>query len=488
MKMMERARSRKSKILRLGLLLIVVATIAGVRFYRNLVNSSKAKHSVTASGTIEAIEMDISPRVAGRIVSLRVDEGDTVKKGQIIAVLDDSEIRAQVEQAQGALATSKARLADLLAGTREEQIRQSRAEYQQAMANADGARDVYRTISESHSKSSELKASLATAEANYKAAQKERAASAARLALVKQGPRKEEVDRLKANLEQAKAHQRNAEADYNRYSQLHEEGAVSRQQLDNALAARDSSRGAADAAEAKYREAVAGSRPEEIEEAEARLEQAQARLIGARESLASSRQIYADRLDSRRQLESARSNYEATKSRVQAAKAQLDLLEAGATTDAIEAARGQVKQAQGALNAATTNLAYTTVICPADGVVNVKYRELGEFLSPGTPIVQIASLDRVWLRVYAPLPTLGKIKVGQAASVKADTYPGKVYRGRVSSLSEEPEFTPKNVQTTEERVKLVYAVRIDLDNESRELKPGMPADADIRLAGSTNQR
>lgn len=488
MKTTKNAHSSKLKVLRLGLLLIVAATIAGIRIHARLVADAAAKHNVTASGTIEAIEMDISPRVAGRIVSLKVDEGDTVKKGQVIAVLDDSELSAQVEQARGALLTSQAKLADLMAGSREEQIRQARADYEKALAGANGSRDVYRTVSESHYKSTELKANLATAEASYKAAQKERAATAARLALVKEGPRKEELESLKASLSQAKAHQKNAEADYNRYAQLYKEGAISGQQLDNALAVRDSSRGAVDAAEAKYQEAIAGSRPQEIEEAEARLAQADARLVGARESLAAYKQIYADRLDSRRQLEGAKSSNEVATSQVQAAKAQLDLLAAGATKDTIKAARGQVEQAQGALNAAKTHLAYTTIVAPADGVVNVKYRELGEYVSPGTPIVKIASLDRVWLRVYAPLPTLGKVKVGQAASVRADTYPGKVYKGRVSSVSEEPEFTPKNVQTTEERVKLVYAVRIDLDNRSQELKPGMPADADIRLTERTARR
>jgi len=258
--------------------------------------------------------------------------------------------------------------------------------------------------------------------------------------------------------------------------------------LDNALAARDSLKGAAEAVEAKYTEALAGSRSEEIREAEARLAQTDAKQVGAKESLAAYKQMYVDRLSSRQQVESAKSTSESAAAQVRAAKAELDLLMAGATKDVIEAARGQVEQAKGALDAAKTKRGYATIVAPADGVVNVKFRELGEYVSPGTPIVKIASLERVWLRVYAPLPTLGSIKVGQSASVRADTYPGKTYSGRVSSISEEPEFTPKNVQTTEERVKLVYAVRIDLDNKSRELKPGMPADADIRLLKDTARR
>lgn len=482
------AHSPKLKMLRILVPLLIIAAVVGIRIHARMTASSAPKNTVTASGTIEAIEMDISPRVAGRIVTLTVDEGDRVKKGQVIAVLDDSELVAQVKHTHGAMATAEAKLADLLAGSREEQIRQARANYEKALASARGSREVYGTVSESHYKSSELKANLALAESTYRASVKEREAAAARLALVKEGPRKEEIDRLKANLDQAKAQLKNAEADYKRYAQLYKEGAVSGQQLDNALAARDSLKGAAEAVEAKYTEALAGSRSEEIREAEARLAQTDAKQVGAKESLAAYKQMYVDRLSSRQQVESAKSTSESAAAQVRAAKAELDLLMAGATKDVIEAARGQVEQAKGALDAAKTKRGYATIVAPADGVVNVKFRELGEYVSPGTPIVKIASLERVWLRVYAPLPTLGSIKVGQSASVRADTYPGKTYSGRVSSISEEPEFTPKNVQTTEERVKLVYAVRIDLDNKSRELKPGMPADADIRLLKDTARR
>ncbi len=440
--------SQKLKKLRIIIPLIVIAIIAGRIFYIKMKANSASKDTITASGTIEAIEMDVSSRVAGRIISLAVDEGDKVKKGDVIAILDNSELAAQVEQAQGGLDAAKAKLADLLAGSREEQIRQARANYEKALASAKGSRDVYDTVSEYHLKNSELKANLALAESTYKAAIKEREAAAARLSLVKEGPRKEEIDRLKANLDQANAQLINAETEYDRFARLYRDGAISEQQLDKALAARDSLKGAADAAEAKYNEALAGSRSDEIREAEARLAQADAKLAGAKESLAAYKQIYADRLGSRQQMENARSASQTSAAQVKAAKAELDMVISGDTNDVIKAARGQVAQAQGALDAAKTKLGYAAITASADGVVNVKFRELGEYVSPGTPIVKIAALDRVWLRVYAPLPTLGKIKIGQSASVRADTYPGKTYGGKVSSISEEPEFTPKNVQTT----------------------------------------
>jgi HlyD family secretion protein len=102
-------------------------------------------------------------------------------------------------------------------------------------------------------------------------------------------------------------------------------------------------------------------------------------------------------------------------------------------------------------------------------------------IAAGTPVVTIADLENIWLKIYIPEPQLGRIKLGQAAEITTDSSRGKVYRGKVTYISSEAEFTPKNVQTQEERVKLVFAVKISLDNPNQELKPGMPADAKVQL-------
>lgn len=468
--------------------LILIVIIAAITIYKYTTLGKTPGNVITASGTIEATEMDISPKVGGRIVTLNVDEGDAVKKGQVIAVLDTKELNAKVEQAQGALLSAEAKLADLVKGSREEKVREASANYQKALASARGARDVYGTVAESHYKSTDLKSNLATAEANYKAARKQRDAASAGLALVRKGPRQEEIDRLKANMDQAKAQLTSAEQDYKRYSTLYKDGAISAQQLDTATASRNSLKANLEAAKASYQAAIAGSRPEEKEEAEAKLAEADARLSGAKEVLAAAREAYSDRLGSLQLVQNARTSTQSADAQVAAAKAELDLTVNGATSEEIKSAKGQVEQTRGALAEAKSQLGYATIVAPEDGVVTVKSREIGEVVSVGTPIVRIANLNRVWLRVYAPLPTLGKIKVGQDASVRTDTYQGKVYNGQVSSIKEEPEFTPKNVQTTEERVKLVYAIRIDINNKSRELKPGMPADADIEMAGRADKR
>ncbi|OPZ86699.1 MAG: putative multidrug resistance protein EmrK [bacterium ADurb.Bin429] len=111
--------------------------------------------------------------------------------------------------------------------------------------------------------------------------------------------------------------------------------------------------------------------------------------------------------------------------------------------------------------------------------------EPGELVTPGQPIVRVAELRQVWLRVYVPEPQMGRIKLGQRAEITTDTYPTKRYAGTVIEIAQQPEFTPKNVQTKGERVKLVFGVKIAIENPEQELKPGMPADAVIRVGSPT---
>jgi HlyD family secretion protein len=161
---------------------------------------------------------------------------------------------------------------------------------------------------------------------------------------------------------------------------------------------------------------------------------------------------------------------------VNSAKAQLDLTVNGPTPQEIAAARAAADQAKGTLREARAQLGQLRIYAPESGVVVTKYREVGETVSPGTAIVRIANLDRLWARVYAPLKSLGEVTVGQRAWVRVDLGKGEEVEGSVGSVNSDPEFTPKSVQTSEERVKLVYAVRVLVNNPSHRLKPGMPVD------------
>lgn len=147
----------------------------------------------------------------------------------------------------------------------------------------------------------------------------------------------------------------------------------------------------------------------------------------------------------------------------------------------VDLAKANVHNAVEASKLSQIEESYTTLVAPFDGVVQVRQAELGEVVSPGTPIVTLADIDHVWLRAYVNEPDIGRIRIGQDAVVTTDNYPGKQYHGRISFIAEKAEFTPKSVETHAERVTLVYRVRIDVDNPTHELVPGMPADAKLQL-------
>jgi HlyD family secretion protein len=126
-------------------------------------------------------------------------------------------------------------------------------------------------------------------------------------------------------------------------------------------------------------------------------------------------------------------------------------------------------------------VSYATVFAPLGGVVLSKNIEPGDYVAPGTGVLTIGDLNNVWLRAYIDESDKGRVKPGQTAWITTDAYPGKRYKGYVSFISQEAEFTPKNVQTQKERVKLVYRIKINIRNpaEGEQLNPGMPADAVI---------
>jgi HlyD family secretion protein len=139
------------------------------------------------------------------------------------------------------------------------------------------------------------------------------------------------------------------------------------------------------------------------------------------------------------------------------------------------------RSAKSQLDYIDATLTNSTIYSPMDGVVLTRNLEVGEVAFPGSPILTLADLSRVWIKIYVSEPVVGLIKMGDAASIRVDTWPDRTFPGVVTFISDEPEFTPKTVQTKEERTKLVFAVKIDLDNPESLLKPGMPADAEISI-------
>lgn len=235
------------------------------------------------------------------------------------------------------------------------------------------------------------------------------------------------------------------------------------------------------AAQASLADARAGARPKEIEAAQAALAQARAQAADAADRDARTERLYREGAISAQDHEAARQAGLAARAAVAGAAARLKLLQEGSRPQQIAVARAREQQAQAALVLARTQLGQASVFAPMDGVVLAKHVEPGEVVAPGAPAVTIARLDDVYMRAYVPETDLGRVKLGQAVDITSDTFAGKVYAGHVSFISDQAEFTPRTVETPQERVKLVYRVRIDVANPRFELKPGMPADAAIRL-------
>ncbi|NLF38777.1 HlyD family efflux transporter periplasmic adaptor subunit [bacterium] len=235
------------------------------------------------------------------------------------------------------------------------------------------------------------------------------------------------------------------------------------------------------AARAALDELEHGSRPQEIEQAKASLALAQAELVQAHADFVRQESLVSQDVVSRSVYDQAKRANDVAEAQVRVAEETLKLLVEGPRIEEIERGRATLATAESALAAVRQRL-HDAVLCTSfDGVTLSKSAEPGEYLSAGTPVLALADIGEVWLRAYVDEPDLGRVKLGQSAAVTTDTYPGKVYAGRITFISSEAEFTPKFVQTEKERVKLVYRIKITMPNPHWELKPGMPADARIRL-------
>jgi HlyD family secretion protein len=226
---------------------------------------------------------------------------------------------------------------------------------------------------------------------------------------------------------------------------------------------------------------LAGTRHQEVQAAQQAMLQAQADLDQRKLDFARARELFAKDAISAQDRDVADTNLKRAEAAHQQAKARYDEAVEGARKEEIQVAEANVKQARANLGLSRITLDNATLLAPSMGVITVRQAEVGEVVSPGTPVATLADLDHLWLRAYVPETDLGKIRWGQAATVRTDTYPGKTYKGRISFISPQAEFTPKSVQTFQERVTLVYRIKIDLENPNHELKPGMPADAEIDL-------
>jgi HlyD family secretion protein len=229
---------------------------------------------------------------------------------------------------------------------------------------------------------------------------------------------------------------------------------------------------------------LAGTRHQEVKAAQQSMVDADADLEQKQLDNERAQQLFAKDEVSAQDRDQAATALKRAEAIFKAAQQRYNEAVEGSRKEDIAISRANLNQANASLGLSQVNLSYSVLYAPMAGVVTVRQAELGEVVAPGSPVVTLADLDHIWLRAYVAETDLGRIAWGQNVTITTDTYPGKQYHGRISFISSDAEFTPKSVQTTKERVTLVYRIKIDIDNPTHELKPGMPADARIDVAAS----
>jgi HlyD family secretion protein len=358
--------------------------------------------SLKLYGNIELTQVDMAFKIPGKMIELKVDEGDNVQKGMTLARLDTLQLDSQKNRDRAALVAA------------ETQIPQLETSIERQKASLAAEMDLRR-------------AQLAQAQA--------------RLDELLAGSREQEIRQARAMVEEAQSQHQQAAQDWERAQILHKNDDISTSQFDQYRMRFDATAAALRQSQEQLSLVVAGPRKEEIDGARAQVDQARANL----------QLTEASRLELRRMEQELQTRH----AQVEQARAQVAVMDA--------------------------QLADSVATSPVDGVVLVKSSEAGEILAAGTTFVTIGESDRPWLRAYIGEQDLGRVMLGAKVKVTTDSYPGKVYWGRVTFISSEAEFTPKQIQTPEERVKLVYRVKIEVENPQHELKLNMPAEAEILL-------
>ncbi|MFB0534976.1 MAG: HlyD family secretion protein [Anaerolineae bacterium] len=386
-----------------------------------------AEAALSASGTIEGEEISITAEVGGRIEALLADEGDEVGAGAVLVRLDEALLEAQVNQAQAALETAKAKLAQVQAGARPEEIAAAQAALAEAQAAQEGTYWDWQNALEARDDPQQLETQISQA--------------------------RTEVELANVQLDQARTALAEAEVMRDHY-QLFQAG---------------------DDNKTKYLASL-----KQVEAAQADVQAAEAALKGAQVQLEHLLTMNEKPLVLNAQVNAAWAGYQAAQAALEMAQAGLEALEAGPTEEEVAVAQAEVAKTEAALGVLEVQLEKLTLRSPTGGLVTGRMVQVGEMAVPGANLLTVADLDKVTLTVYIPEDEIGRAKVGQAVEVSVDSFPGKVFEGRVSYIASEAEFTPKNVQTQKERVNMVFAVKVKVPNPAHELKPGVPADAVIR--------
>lgn len=441
--------------------LIVVTAIFSIAISAcSVFQTNTTNKMITASGTISADMIDVSPEVSGKVIEIAVSEGQRIASGDLLFRIDGEIMQAQYNQALAAVDFAKASVKAAQEQLSAAQLQASRAEQGARLLAVQNQQILVTTWAQN---------TPTDFEQPYWYYQKSEALLAAQNEV---DQAQKLVDNEKANLEdvQAKASNDDFLALEQDLANTRARFTIAEQTLQQAKLAKDGkvlqdmAQKSYDSALAdlenyqrKYDQELTSAAAEEVLEARAKLAVAMARLENANTQL-DLLQTGEDSLD-----------VKTAQAAVASAEAQVE-----------QAAAGQV-QAEAALKLLSIQLDKTSVTAVEGGTIMINNLQVGELTGAGSLAMTIGKLDEVSLVVYVPEDAYGKIQLNQKVDVSVDSYAGKTYNGEVIQISNEAEFTPRNVQTVEGRKATVYAIKIRIPNPNNELKPGMPADVDFGI-------
>jgi multidrug resistance efflux pump len=357
---------------------LLALLLAGFLFYRQ-----QQPEPRKVSGFIEADEIRVGSRVGGRVLLVAVEEGTVVRKGELLVELDPYDLRERRAEAEAILAQRCRAHEKLQAGFRQEEIAQAQARYEQLQA---------------------------------------------KLTMLRNGPREQELAAAVAQLNLANANLDLATAQHKRVSGAFEDDAVSNQELDEALRALKVAQAEVQVKEENLSLLKAGTRAEDIDQAEAQ---------------------------------------------VQEAYAGWTLSKNGYRDEEIAEAKAAVEAAESALKAIERQIEELTIVAPVDAVVEALELQPGDLVPANSPALSLMDMNRLWVRAYVPEDQLD-IHVGQQVDITVDSYPGRIFAGTITFIARHGEFTPRNVQTPDERSKQVFRIKVVVTDP--QLRPGMVAD------------
>jgi HlyD family secretion protein len=428
------------------------AVLSQLQVRLGLLSQVEANGLQSVSGYIEADETNVAAETRGRITQITADEGDFVEAGQVLVGLDTALLDADIRQAKASIATARANLAKVKAGVRAEEIAKAAAAVAVAKADAEAAYTRWQDALTLRDNPQELDRQIDAARTALKLAE---------LKIAQATPLKDAGEAL--------WELRKQQWDKTQEGQ---DGSVKLPGGDKISGHYNFPEGAKQDTGVAWNDAGADMWAAWVDLNSSVTERDDAETV-----LNDLLRLRNDPQEANIKVAQAEAAYQSALAEVDVAQARLESLKAGPRAEQIVVAEAQVRQAEAGLVALNVQRDKYTLSAPLAGWAVERVAHEGEMAVPGATLLTLADLTNVTLTVYVPEPDIDTVAIGQKVTVLVDAFPDTPFSGTITYISDEAEFTPKNIQTKEERVNTVFAVKIRLENEDQRLKPGMPADA-----------